>query len=376
MASILHLITSLDEGGAENILCNYILSNTSSHTHTVVAICKPGKAANKLSSSGIMYHSLFITNSPVSIFRGLLKYVCLIQKIKPSIVHSWLYHANLLASVCAFFLPCRQVWGIHNSDIFRGSGFSFTFFVSCVLSFISHLQRPSIIYCAKSARTYHTQELHFSCANVSVVYNGLNLVSLLPQITDARIPSQPKLSNESIVFGCVARYHPIKNHELLLHSFAGALIHNPRIRLVLVGDGINSSNHSLVSLIRKLNLQMHVQLLGHRTDIAGVMCSLDFHILTSKSEAFPTVILESMACGTPCISTDVGDSAFIISNTGWICPQMTEKEITNAILEAASCSHLRYFKLATLAKLRIRQNFSISTMASKYDLAYDSILVS
>ena len=104
-------------------------------------------------------------------------------------------------------------------------------------------------------------------------------------------------------------------HTLVLLAKKGL-----EFRCVLVGTGMSRENQQLAKLIRQLSLEDRLILTGPRNDIPDVMNALDLHVLSSAGEAFPNTVAEAMACGTPCVVTDVGDAALIVGDTGWIAP--------------------------------------------------------
>ena len=99
----------------------------------------------------------------------------------------------------------------------------------------------------------------------------------------------------------------------------------------MVGLNMNNNNKILKDQIKKFKLDKKIKLIGSRKNIVEVMNGLDIHILTSKSEAFPNVVVEAMSCKTPCISTNVGDCSFIIGKTGWLVPPQNPIRLAKVI---------------------------------------------
>ena len=112
-----------------------------------------------------------------------------------------------------------------------------------------------------------------------------------------------------------------KDHLNLLNALNLIKSKNINFFCVLIGFNVDKKNVKLKSEISKLKLTNHVKLLGQNDNISDVMNGLDIHVLGSRyGEGFPNVVAEAMACGTPCVVTDVGDSGLIVGKTGWVVP--------------------------------------------------------
>ena len=137
---------------------------------------------------------------------------------------------------------------------------------------------------------------------------------------------------------------------------------------------MNIENKILLNDIKNYKLENNIKLLGPLNNIPLVMNGLDIKILCSKSEGFSSVIVEAMACGTPCVVTDVGDSSFIVGKTGWIVPPSDPAklatEIQNAIFEIDSDN---WEKRCEQARLRVKKNFGINKMIKSYNLIWSKV---
>jgi glycosyltransferase involved in cell wall biosynthesis len=122
-----------------------------------------------------------------------------------------------------------------------------------------------------------------------------------------------------LVLGLVGRLDPIKGHEVLLRAVA-PIAAEARLRVVFVGTGPDDYREDMAALATQLGIADRVVWAGPRTDMPAVYAAMDLLVSASHGEGFSNVIAEAMACGVPCVVTDVGDSADIVGDVGWTCP--------------------------------------------------------
>ena len=104
------------------------------------------------------------------------------------------------------------------------------------------------------------------------------------------------------------------------------------------------------------------------------MSQLDLHILPSKSESFPNVVAETMACGIPNIATDVGDAGLIIGKTGWLVQPENSYNLATAIEKAIKQLGTNSWKIkSNQARMRIKKNFNLNLMIKKYNKVWNEI---
>ena len=165
----------------------------------------------------------------------------------------------------------------------------------------------------------------------------------------------------------VARWDPQKDHANLLAAAARLARGGRDFRCVLVGRGMERNNHTLWQLISALGLAGKLILLGARNDIPDVMNAIDLHVLSSQAEAFPNVVAEAMACGTPCVVTGVGDASFIVGDAGWVVPPRDLNALADTIEKAiAAIEGPQREAISKACRQSVVDAFGIERMTAAY----------
>lgn len=364
-ASILHVITSLNDGGAEAVLYR-LCTHDAKNRHHVISLMGPGKYGPMLQSLGVPVTCLNMPKGRVTA-SGLWQLYRLVRAKRADVVQTWMYHANLLGGLAARLAGHRNIaWGIHHTALSHGETPRSTILVAGICARISRIVPSKILCCAEEAIKVHARLGY--CANRMVfVPNGYDLAAFQPDASSgARVRSELGLESEPVI-GFVARHHPLKDHENLLRALVLLKAANIRPICLLAGTGMGQDNTALAERIEQLELSDQVRLLGRRSDVPRLMNALDLHVMSSLSEAFPNVLAEAMACGTPCVSTDVGDAASIVGDTGWIVPPHDPAALAGAITSALEAQkRAGWVERKAKARDHIETRFSIAQMVENY----------
>jgi glycosyltransferase involved in cell wall biosynthesis len=366
-ALILHIITGLNDGGAEAVLYRLCTYDRTAEHH-VISLTDHGKYGPLLEAAGVSVTSLHMPRGKITLL-GLWKLWRITRKSQPDVVQTWMYHANLVGGVVGRLAAQQNiVWGVRNTTLVPGESRRSTILVAKLCAPLSRLVPRKIVYCAQRAREVH-EALGYTNARMAIIPNGYDLSVFRPDAeAGQRLRYDLAIDPAEHLIGFVARYDPQKDHETLFGALS--LLNNTGDcpKCLLVGTGMEVSNASLVKRVSDLKLDDRVILLGRRTDIPAIMNALDLHVMSSAfGEAFPNVLAEAMACGTPCVSTDVGDVAAILGGTGLIVPRRAPDALAAAISELlaeALGSGWQHRKEA--ARNHILSNFSIQRMIKSY----------
>lgn len=328
-----------------------------------------GKYGPLLREVGVEVHSLNLARGRISL-PALRQLWCLLRRQRTDTVQTWMYHADLLGGVMARFAGLRNVvWGIHHTTLEAGNSRRCTMLIARLLALLSWVVPRRIAVCARKSVAVHGA-LGYDKARMVVIPNGYSLQQFAPNATArSRLRFEWSVPTECLLLGMVGRFDPQKDHANLLNALARLNSQGVNFMSILIGTEIDADNTTLVRQIEHARLQKRVRLLGRREDIHAVMGALDVHVLSSSAEAFPNVLAEAMACGTPCVTTDVGDAAFIVGDTGWVVPPQNSLLLAEGLLQAYKTwknnpTEWQHRKVS--ARNRIVENFSIEKMCASY----------
>ena len=369
LMKVFHIITGLNDGGAEAVLYRLCKHDQANHHH-VVSLSGAGKYGPMLEALGVPVTTLNMSSgrpSPQAFFC----LVRLLRREKPDVVQTWMYHGDLFGGLAARTAGIRSViWGIHNTTLEIGKSSKTTIWITKVLAKLSWWLPAKIVVCAQRAMDVHA-ELGYDRSKMRFIPNGYDLADLqLGLDAQGEIKASLVLDQSIPLIGTVGRFDPQKDHSNLLDALAILRDRGLAFQCVLVGTGLDSSNAQIVDWIAQRGLVDHVTPLGRRNDIPKIMNALDLHVLPSAyGEAFPNVVAEAMACGTPCAVTDVGDAAYIVGGTGWVVPPRDASALADAVAAALQDmidSELRSDR-SSRARSRIEEHFGIERMVRRYE---------
>lgn len=368
---VVHIISGLGLGGAETVLHRLITAPGQRDGHYVISMGDEGVFGPRLREAGIPVHALNM-GGPAGVVRGLWRLHGLLRELNPDVVQTWMYHADFIGGIVARLAGIKAVsWGIRNSgtDLRKGSKSARLFSWLCANT--SRIVPSVIVSCAENAATRH-QQWGYRADRMLVIPNGYDLSRWK---TDAGARAEARrqwgVAEDEPVIGSVARWNPLKDHENLLSAFALALRTHPRMRCVLIGQGMDSSNSELAGLLDRYGVRDSVILLGRRDDVPALMNGLDIHVLSSRAEGFPNVVAEAMATGTACVVTDVGDASMIIDDAGWVVPPRNPSALSQAISSAAEIlGTAEHAERLDRARERVGTLFSLDAMVNAYRVVW------
>jgi len=367
---VLHLISTLDVGGAEQNLLRLLTSmEKNTFVNEVACMTAPGVMGRRMEQAGIPVHSLGMRKGSPGL-GGVLRLRFMAHLYRPDIIQCWMYHANLLGLTLA--QPRRTLWNIRCSDMdltAYGPVYRYTVRAGARLSSIPR----GVVVNSSIGRIYH-ERLGYHPRQWVVIPNGFDADSFRPDpAARSALRATLGIPGEALVIGHVGRFDPMKDHATFFQAAREFLSLYPDARFVLAGRGVDRANPDILKILPDGNRINQIHLLGERQDIEKVYPSFDIFTSSSRSEGFPNAVGEAMAAGVPCVATDAGDTGALMGDTGILVPRQSPMELCRAWQALADLGPQLRTERGLKARERIRTCYSQDLTTRHYAALYRKI---
>jgi glycosyltransferase involved in cell wall biosynthesis len=291
------------------------------------------------------------------------------------IVYSFLPDVNLIATLAVFFGRHRHrlIWGIRASNLdFHRHG---------RLPKISYrLQRllagiPDIIVSNSEAGLSSIVRLNPFVKKTVVIPNGIDLQRFRPNI-DARIEYRKRLNvtDHERLIGIVARIDPMKDYETFIESVSILERKVKNLRFICIGGGPADYRARLAKFAAKKKIDEKIIWYGTCFEMPSMYNALDIVCsASSHGEGFSNAIGEAMACGIPCVVTDVGDSKMIVGDAGVVVAPGEPEALAAGIQKILQRKAENKDLLADQVRRRIVSNFSVDQLVSRTSTVFENV---
>jgi len=362
---ILHIVDTLEFGGAEKVVVDLANAMASQHDIGVCCVRKQGELSKNLKPAVRQYCLDKRDGNEAGLWWRLRK---VIRQHNAQVVHlhNWGNYLDV-GLACLTLRRVHLIATIHGpyGDYPPGVLSTCKKRLRHLLEVIITTRYQQIITVAQSIAT-EVRQRHLPARKISVIHNGIdaapsNRTGIKPEDTP------PHLGAPLLI--TVARLAPVKNQQMMLNAFRTITLALPDARLWFIGDGPSRSD--LEELARQLNISDKVWFSGFRDDTTALLTMADLFLLTSHFEGISISLLEAMRAGLPCVATAVGGIPETIEDnqSGYLVEAGNHADLSRKILALwASPEKLRATGAA--AKTRQHQAFSIDSMQAQYQTAY------
>jgi glycosyltransferase involved in cell wall biosynthesis len=371
---VLHIITSLSTGGAEIMLQKLVGAlNPEHYTNNVISLTTTTPVGTELEAAGVRVIGLGGRGGMLTPRQGL-QLVRAYNAVRPQVVHAWMYHSNVAAQLLVGLRARKTRPGLILSV--RGA-----LHAAREQKLASRLIRrmdaalssrsDAIVFNSRRAAEQHVA-LGYDPDKIRVIPNGFDpdRFAILP-MERVRIRAELGCDGATLI-GLIARFDKLKGHRLFLEAARLVADRGANYRFVLAGRGCDTSNQELSRWIGELGLAARVHLLGERRDIPAIDNALDIAVCSSISESFPNAIGEAMACGVPCVVTDVGDCGYLVGKTGYVVPPRNAQALADAIVRMGELPESDLRALRADARRRVTTVFSMGSVVQQFADLYET----
>lgn len=361
---ILFVITGLGMGGAEKVVTS-LADALAGKDHQVCIAYMTGAASVLPISANIRIISLGMS-SKLDAVGALLRLGRLIRDMRPDVVHSHMFHANILARLVRLAVPVRRLISTAHSSNEGGALRMLAYRLTDSLADISTNVSDEAVEAFIAAKAVRS-------GRMVAVYNGIAIDSFaFNALARARIRQALSIDHGCQLILAVGRLHEAKDYPNLFHALALLSASGLIYQLCIAGDGPLKAD--LQALAALLGIAKHVRFLGIRSDVADLMSAADIFVLPSAWEGFPVVVMEAMANGRVLVATDCGGIREAIGDAGFLVESKNSKALADALQTALKLPAVEGASLGRAARQRVIELYALDAVVIKWLQIYEGKL--
>lgn len=366
------LAWSRESGGAERQFVNLACGLRRRGHDVLVVVFFPNRYVESALRAADTPYRVLGVRGRWDAYRYFVRFLAEVLNRDQEIVYAFLQAPNLLTvPVKLLHRKTSVVWGIRTSDLRTRS--------STLSGLVTWLERRlSPVADLVIANSFHGRDdaiaLGFDRTAVTVIHNGIDTEAFRPDPdAGAKLRAEWGIAAGERIVGLVGRFETKKDHDTFLRAAAFAAREHAELRFVCVGERPASARPDLEAQARILGLADRVIWAGFRQDMPAVYGALDVATLTSSfGEGFPNVVAEAMACGLPCVVTDVGDAALIVGDLGWVVQPRSPRALADAW--SAALAQERNSGIRDRRRRRIEENYSLERMIDRTEQSLAALI--
>lgn len=355
---IVHIINSLERGGAEMSLLRMLPLLNNDIESIFISLKKRGSLADRFQDNAIKVISLnqkgHFDFSPVKELRKVLK------ELSPDLVVTHLLYPDIVGRFfIQNFSQCKVISSIattYNSP---------RYFIARLFERLTHPLCSGYMANAHAVKKVYIEKFKVPENKITVIQTGMDTEFFRTLQPKDSLRKELGIHPEDIVVICVANLHPNKGHKYLLEAFEQTYKTNAHIKLLIVGNGIEKEN--LKKQTDEYTSKKSILFLGQRSDVPDLLAISDIFALATFFEGMCNAIMEAMSRGIPVITTNITENRELVTEgkTGFLCPPRDSNSFTLALTKLINDSKLR-LALGKNATKEMEEKYELQTTANRW----------
>ncbi len=350
---IIHLITGLTVGGAEQMLLKTVPYLQGEHV--VISIIPQAKIGEELEAAGVdvrylNLHSMLDIHAPFKLYK-------ILRTEQPNILITYLLHADILGRLIGKLARVPKI--ISSIRCAHKDKKFFVWLSKLTANLADHYVAVSHEVC-----TWTQQRLNVPAENITVIHNGI----LLPELNSAKpVTDVPK---DTITLTFIGRLDAQKGLQYLIQAAEILQSHASPWTLLLIGDGPERKNIEQQIKAKKLS---NVRLLGFRRDVPAILQQSDIFVSPTLFEGISNAIMEAMSYSLSVVTTDIPENRELIDHekNGIVVPVRSGSALAEALQLLMNNAEMRH-TLGTAARKTIEYDFSIEHTREQLNTLFNS----